>query len=253
MKKIDFLKLFLTICMVLLLIKIPIFHILNVQKPDKRIVETVGIPLNIIATTVKEAPDLLDDELQNYAYSMLDKELYQDYQLGNFNILKWDGANLNYIENSGYYQILKMCLKCFYYSPKTAFKGLFGTTDLVYGLRNSFESDVKTDLVENDYGIEDKGNLKLAIFLELYSAFVNKTFLRYFRTYGVTLLVMIIFVIAHLDIKSRESLKLTFVCSSIFIYDFGTMLLLTAPDSRFFYINFLVCPMIILILLYKRA
>ena len=51
----------------------------------------------------------------------------------------------------------------------------------------------------------------------------------------------------------KNECKRVFLCIPILIYDFGTMFLLSGSDFRFFYLNFSICPIIMIILYGRRA
>ena len=53
---------FLCIC-ILLIIKIPLYHRLNVTKPGGRTQETMGLPLSVICYVAKTSPQLVDVKL----------------------------------------------------------------------------------------------------------------------------------------------------------------------------------------------
>ena len=64
------------------------------------------------------------------------------------------------------------------------------------------------------------------------------------------MLFMIILIVGKSNFKSFEDWKRIFICLPIFAYDFGTMLLLSWDnDSRYFYITFLVVPLVAVIML----
>lgn len=237
--------------MFLLLIKIPIYGTLNVTNPDRRVLESTGLPLSIIGNVVKETPELMDNELSEFAYSLAPQELWNEkYQCGNFNSIKWNIQDTTPVEKQGYIGMFRLMLKCFSVSPKASFKAFFSLTDVVYGFENGLEGDVGTGIVENKYGIEYQINpnrlLDISrIAIEGYGAFVNNSIFRYLRTYGVCLFVLVVVYFAELKFKSWTSWNRLFIIGPLFVYDFGTMLLLTGPDSRFFFITFLVTPILV--------
>jgi hypothetical protein len=64
-------------------------------------------------------------------------------------------------------------------------------------------------------------------------------------------LVLLTVYLGKLNIKDTLSLKKALIAVPIFSYDFGTMLFLTGADSRFFFITFLVTPLLVFYVLYK--
>ena len=56
------------------IIRIPVYNVLNVEKPKERVTEKTGLPLTILGNVVKEAPEKLDEETLNFAYSIAPKK-----------------------------------------------------------------------------------------------------------------------------------------------------------------------------------
>lgn len=238
-------------------IKVPIYESLNVEKPQKRVLESTGLPLTVIGNVVKETPDCLDDELAEFAYSLAPQELWQEkYSCGSFNSIKWAGVDITAVDKEGYAGMLKLMVKCFKVSPGASWNAFVSLTDIVYGFENGLEGNVKTEIADNDYGIAystNSGRLATIFreFISNYSDFINSTIFKYFRTYGVCLLVIIVVFAGKLNLKSWNSWKKVFMAVPLLAYDYGTMLLLTGPDSRFFFITFLVTPLLIVYALCK--
>ena len=76
----------------LITVKGPVYRILNVEEPDSRISESVGLPLTVIGNVMKENPVAMDEEMLDFAYSIAPYELWQkQYVCGNFNAIKFAG------------------------------------------------------------------------------------------------------------------------------------------------------------------
>ena len=239
------------ICFVVMLLCIKgiVYSALDVERPDKRVVECVGLPLTVISNVAKETPNLMDDELSEFVYSIATPEQWQEnYNCGDFNSIKWKGITLDVVEEKGCLGTLKLMNKSFLLSPDASFKALFSLTDMVFGFETGLEGNVGASIKENDVGIRynDDRNQKLLDFTTWYARFINGTIFRYLRTYGICLFVLLLVYLSKLNIGNVASVKKTLIVLPIFIYDFGTMLLLTGPDSRFFYITFLVTPLLII-------
>lgn len=56
---------------------------------------------------------------------------------------------------------------------------------------------------------------------------------------------ILVVALSRVDFKSIGTWRRALMVVPIFAYDFGTMLLLTGPDSRFFFITFLVTPLLV--------
>lgn len=245
------LKIFVPFIVSLIVIKVPIYGALGVEKPDKRVLETTGLPITVIGNVAKETPFRLDEELSELAYSIIPQEKWdEEYKSGNFNSIKWFNPDLDYsaVEAKGYLGMLRLMIKCFKISPCASFNALFALTDVVYGFETGLEGFRWPFIFPNDYGIEytDMRIPQFTTIVDLYSIFVNGTIFRYFNTLGVALFVMLAVGLSRLKFNDWASWKKAFMLAPIFCYNFGTMLLLTGPDSRFFIITFLTAPLFIL-------
>ena len=235
------------------IIEVPVYHLLNVQKPDQRVIESMGLPMTVIANVAKETPDLMDEELAEFVYSIATGEQWTNhYYCGSFNSIKWSGIDTTIVEEKGHLGTLKLMAKCFKLSPKESFKAMLALTDMVYGFENGLEGNVTAEIVENSFGIQyrEPVNETLRYLVSAYSDFINNSVFRYLRTYGVVLLVLLVVFLSRMDFCIWDSWKKVFMMLPIFAYDFGTMLLLTGPDSRFFFITYLVTPILIIFAFY---
>ena len=252
----SWIKILLFSCVSLFIIKIPIYHILNVEKPDQRVIETTGLPLTVIGNVAKETPYLMDDKLSDFVYTMASPEQWaNNYNCGNFNSIKWSGINTSIVEEEGLLGMLKLMFKCFHLSTNASLQATFALTDTVYGFETGLKGDVQPYIADSSlYEIHypPTHNQSLLDFIYAYTRFIDTTVFKYLRTYGITLLVMLFITLSRMHFKSWISWKKAFFVLPIFLYDFGTMLLLTGPDSRFFYVTFLVAPLIITVTMHKK-
>lgn len=255
-KRSVWLKMGLTTLLFIFLIRVPLYRAFNVHKPDQRVIETTGLPLNIIANVAKEDPESMDEELADFVYSMADKDVWENkYPLGDFNVVKHiDEMNLDPVEEKGTFGMLRLTLKCFRCSPKASFRAFLATTYQVYGIDYHMQNDYYDEFwcfptPYNTQFVDEEGGTLRRI-LEAYS--MVTALLRPLRTYGTTSLIMLFFILSAMDLRSLESWKKALVLMPAFIYNLGTMLFLTAPDSRFFYSTTLVAPVVICYSLYLK-
>ena len=235
--------------LLLVLIRIPLYSALNVSKPGNRVMEISGLPLSVITYVVKLNSDKLDNETIKFVEEMM-KQLpdWKNYHnLSGFNSVKFLGVSYESIEKVGFSEILKMAFRCFIASPGHSLKAIIGLTIPVYGLE--IPSRSYSYIAENDLGIVYKGNKLIGYLEEFYCSLVLHTPLRFlFLSLGMTILVMFAFILFKTDFKNTNDYKRLILCLPVFTYDFGTMLLLSGPDVRFFYVNLIVCPLVVLIM-----
>lgn len=235
------------------IIKIPVYRAFDVQKPDRRVVETTGLPLTILGNVVQKEPDKLSQETLDFAYSISEPSNWISfYQCGNFNLLKWNGINYNPIENAGIPGMLDITAECFTKAPKSSLEAYFAITSMVYNM-DFVLGEEEPGILGNEFVDNSNYNLELINFLSSYKELISSSFLRYTRITGVALLAMAISIVAKSNFFSKKDWKRILVCISIFTYDIGTMFFLSGLDLRFFYITFTVAPLILLIMLREKT
>lgn len=234
------------------MIKVPIYSSLKVEKPGQRRLETMGLPLTVIANVTKEHPELLNEKTSAFVYQMASQEDWEEkYICGDFNKIKYY-MDASIIDETSTLDILSMMLNCFKIAPQSSYEALFMLTDMVYAVEGPIRGDFSPEISNNDFEIVYKGNEMLRDFLLLYKKIVASTVFKYIQYIGLSILIMIIFILNKSDLKNWNDWKRILLCMPIFTYNFGTMLLLTSPDSRFFYVSYLVCPLVVLIMLKDR-
>lgn len=234
------------------LIKGPIYTALGVESPDNRVMEQVGLPMTIIANATVESPDLLDEETSNFVFSLAPLEHWQQaYICGNFNSIKWS-INTTSINDKGVGPILRMTMNCFRRAPIASFRGMFALTDLVYGIETEVDDEIISYIVTNNLGLVQSGNPTIAGLLETYRRLINQTFFHYISMHGVALILILFACMAKLNLFCWKDWKRMFLALPIFSYAFGTMLLLTGNDLRFFFITYLLCPYVIILMFREK-
>ena len=253
MKKGAWWKTALVFALTLALIRGPLYSALDVQKPGNRVTETMGLPLAVMGNVAKEDPEALDGETADFVYAIAPREEWaNDFRRGDFNSMKWNGISTWPIEEAGVPKILRMTWHCFQRSPKAALDGLIDLTDLVYGLDGSLEGEGMPYISGGQTWFVRENNVWLQEFIKLYMTGVDASPLRYLVNIGSTMALVLGAMLARCDLRKWEDWKRILLALSMFCYNFGTMLLLTGPDSRFFLESFLVCPIFVLLMLYDR-
>lgn len=238
----------------LFIVRVPLYSALDVEKPGKRHLETMGLPLTIIANVTKEYPASLDEETAHFVYQIADQEIWEEnYDCGNFNSIKWNNnIDLSIVEETSIVDILKMTVRCFKTAPQSSCMALFMLTDMVYSIEGEIEGDFLPRIHDNELGITSQGNEQLRSGLLWYREIVTNTIFKYIRYIGVSILIMLAFILSKSNLKKWNDWKRILLCIPIFLYNFGTMLLLTSYDSRFFYVSYLVCPMVVLVMIIEE-
>lgn len=236
-------------------IKVPLYSILEVEKPEDRQMEILGLPMTIIGNAVVEHPEALNAETKEFAYRFADPKNWNGYYtVGNFNGIKWSGqADFSIIEETGAASILKMMLHCMYKAPLSATKAIVVLTRPVYSLDRYSAYYQITETVDEYGGFPYGGNRYIMSFLDAYKTFIYDSPLRYIFCYtGILNLIIIVFILEKTNLRLSEDRKRLLLCIPVLVYNFGTMLLLSGRDDRYFYLTFLVWPAEILIMSGRR-
>ena len=237
------------------LIKGPLYSHLEAVKPQGRVTETMGLPLTIIGNVVVEHPEVLDEETKEYVYAMADQQYWEDWYIcGNFNEIKFrDDFNLGVVDAAGRGKTLKVMMNCIKAAPQSAFKAAFRLTGLVYSIDGYTEDKYLPTIGDNKFAIVYRGNSSLKSFFEVWNDFCRNSFLRYFCRYtGMANLVILLCMMAKCRLNKAEDWKKIGLCLPLFVYNYGTMILLTAPDMRFFFLTFMMYPIMAVYLIKSR-
>lgn len=230
-------------------IKVPFYNALNVEQPNNRQVETLGLPMSVIGGVASESPELLDEETKEFVYRIAPKEIWDSYNIKEgYNEIKVAGlTDDSVIEEYGAVKVVKMMLKCFNNAPLISLRSLIYLTRPVYSIINDtvYEtSAIDTSALTNGSETDGKGAKNtLYVFVLL--------FLSIFISYGTLHLLLLFLILSKYSLRKAEHLKKVLFILPVFAYNFGTMLLLScASDSiRLLYYSFLVTPLLIVFLL----
>ena len=160
-------------------IRYPLYESLNVQRPGQRQVETLGLPVTIIGNAVKEAPERLDKDILDFAYSIAPAEIWRE----KFNVVNGfigvknafaerarneaerkkllSSIRVNSIEDTGWRKILDMTVRCFREAPLASLRGALGCTSLVYGIAGPPLGRIIPSIAPNKLGLSNNKFLRL--------------------------------------------------------------------------------------------
>lgn len=236
----------------LLIIKGPVYSIYKVEKPDRRIVETTGICMVILGGAVTEEPDKLPEHIRDFLYSVSPQEVWEEkYKSGDFNSVKWnERTNLDVIEDLGAGRLLKYTLEAIKACPMSSLKAFLNVTGIVWNP----PGESRWDIVANSTNADSTTNyFSENIRDACYSAVFN-----WHHTVKYSVLKNVFYFIGTLDlmliacclvrVKRWSDMLKAVHALPILCYNFGTALLLTGFDFRFFYYTYPVfLPFIFLI------
>lgn len=242
----------LSIIVVILGIKYPLYSALNVTDPDKREMEVLGLPLNIIGAAVTYSPEKVDEDTLEFAYKFAPEELWKKkYSYGSLNHVKWhEETNQDVIEEYGAGKIVYMSLKCIEHCPVSSLKSVIKLTDVVYTVCDDYRYYRLPGISENDYGISPQGIPSLKWIDSKITKISMLLFPWLFLYVGSMHLILIIAVLAKCKLHKPDHWKRIMFILPVFFYNYSTALLLTsAADSvRFLHYTFILMPLLLVFL-----
>lgn len=238
-------------------IKFPFYSMLNVEAPDQRQVETLGLPMTVIGTVVSQNPDALDEETREFAYRVAPKEVWEEkFHVGSYNSIKWHpDTNNNVIEEYGSVKVISMMLRCFKASPRQALRGLIKLTEGIYSITDSHCDTLIPFIEDNDYGIAHTGNGGFREICVGYLLGMYETLSYVFTYLGIMHLLLVASILAKCKLNKPADWKRILFILPVFAYNFGTSLLLTGNDDiqRFFIYTFPVIPLLLLFIYHQNT
>ena len=134
--------------------------------------------------------------------------------------------------------------KCMAAEPESAFMALFDLKDMVYGVDGELECIIMPNIVANEFGISPGGNARLQSALTTYTNLIYNGFGKYIFGYtGIMNVLVLLFILGKSDLRKAGDWKKLMLAMPVLFYNFGTMLLLTGDDFRFFYPSFTLAPL----------
>ena len=198
-----------------------LYAALDVQSPDQRRVETIGLPLTVWCNVMQDAPEALPEETRELLYRFASAEQYRElYYPGSFNSIKFTGVmDLDAIDALSYGDALRITLQCFRCAPRQSWSALLKLTRMVWGVTDLYPNEENFGLLAQSAGLFEKGKI-------LFKGAANLLF----GTLGLQMLVLLA---AALALLRRRRIAFLYILP-IFCHNFGTMLLLSGWDWRFF-------------------
>lgn len=237
-------------------VKGPVYSILKVEDPGRRQVEMLGLPMTVIGAVVTESPELLDGETLDFAYQVTPKEVWETkYELGSFNSVKFeDETNMDVIEEYGTGRVLSMMLSCFKADPETSMRSIIALTGRLYMLKDAYTGFTYPRVGKNLLGLEQTPNMTLLKLCKDYSETACRYFAPLYMLLGLQHLLLLVFVLAKVNLKRRQDWSKLLIVLSVFCYNFGSGLLLTAWADvfRFFFYTFMLVPVLLLVLCFNQ-
>lgn len=227
-----------------------VFKIAGVTEPGHRQVEMLGLPMTILSNVyMNERNVLSQDAIVFLERIATQNEWAQFHEIGNFNALKFGSSQpLNdIIEAEGAKNILTYTLEACMHSPIHSLNAVIELTDVVWAMDQDTTYTLVPYFVGNAYNIEMTGLESARILMEKLIVPMRDS-LPYMLVARIGVVIMV-FLFAGVANIGRGKMGRAFLILSPLAYNFGTMLLLTGEDFRFFHFNFVIVVPILYILM----
>jgi len=224
----------------------------NVKSPGQRAVELVGLPMTVLCDIYVTEPETMPSEVRSFMDTLAPEEAWQKYESGNFNSIKWaDPALTDKVNAQGVGSILRYTAQSALAAPKTALKAFANLTHMVWGYEDTRGFVMGESIGSNGIGIQPQYNPALKFFFTSWRQVCNEGVLKYaFTLLGPTILLLLFLAVSQLG---GGNLAAVFLVLAPMCHHFGTMLLLSGQDYRFFHMHFAtLIPTIYIILMNKR-
>lgn len=253
-------------------VKGPLYSAAEVERrTGRRQTETMGLPLNVIGAAVANTPELLDQDILDFAYGIAPPEIWEEYyEPGNLNIIKWgtqddmdEYVDMDYADGYEASEIIDMMFRAFKASPYVCSRSLVKLTEGIYTVTDDHYVLIEPYIDWNYFGIGVPGigidNYiglnKPATYSNMLTSFFYGTRLlvrqfcpHIFLYYGVAILAVIVSICSKLSLRRLKDWKVILFALPLLAYDFGTSLLLTGSNDspRYFYCTVLIVPVLLI-------
>jgi hypothetical protein len=237
------------LCISLLaLIKGPAYQLLKVETdPTQTFVESMGVPMTMMGGIIAAAPENLPTDVKAFLNLIAtDAEWQKYYRLGDWNSVKFKVDSVKVIASQSPQAFLDMTARAIHSSPGVALNAYVALTDMVW---DPFATVDWAEIQEFRIGtsLHDlaKNEIRFLSSVSTYGPFGSL-----FWCTGTYMLLMLSAALINIP---RSGFKVLLLVVPMLVYNFGTMLLLSGADHRFFYYNALICVPIVLVLFSRKT
>ncbi len=235
-----------------LLLKFPVYSVTDVGSPKHRTTEVMGLPMTVLSDVYMNDRDALDEDAVEFLDSLATQARWEKhYTFGSFNSFKWsDGTIYDKIDEEGAAKILSYTYSAAKSSPEIAKKSLFELTKMVWSFDGGNGWTIGYGITSNDVAIRGEYDKDSLDALNAYRKMCNSFATKYLFNYvGVIIAVLLFLAVGRIG---KAGFAKAFSVIPLMIYNFGTMILLTGHDFRFFHLNFVVVIPLLYILLTNK-
>lgn len=235
-------QLSLLVFFIVFIVKVPLYHGLKVESPENRVGEVVGLPLTMISSTATYHPEQMPEELRNWIYNIVPEIVLELYFDQCWNSVKWVGEiGEEEIEKAGVVEILKKNYEIFQILPIETLYPFFDVTQMVWRLTASSYIPVYQLPTEANTVFVESSSSRIQLEQDV-SCLEEKAPVLF--SVGFLTYCFLVYVIW----RKNNFWNLFLLILPLFIYNYGTGLLLSGFDYRFFSYTFFITPSICFLL-----
>lgn len=243
--------------LLVLLIKGPLYRALGVYKPNQRVVETTGMCMVMMGNAYVQNSDFMSDEAVQFLEDVRNPLFWGNcYKLGDWNRVKWaeKESSLDEMDAIGASRIIGYTFDTVARCPNETLRAFLAVTGMIWKIDGDtpwdecleyfdsnyignkiFQNDIEHVLIK--FQPSEFGQWLKSIIDDYKSIIKNSVFKYLF--YYIGIFDMILLVYALYLLSQKGCLKSIAIIMPVFAYNFGTALLLSGFDWRFFYYTFL--------------
>ncbi len=226
-------RVFLIVSVVVLYVVVKaVYSFMGLPETPKRKLETIGFPMTVICNVMKYNPEALPEDTRNALYGVASQESYElGYVTGSFNSIKFSNyIDVNRVDELTYKTTLRYTYECFRYAPRESFEAAARLTDMFWDFNGEY-GPIGPVFIDNDYGFCSqpvKGFDSVVGFITKAGTIGPGKII--YGSLGSLMLIEITIAAVLFASRRRSFIHIL----PMFFYNYGTMLLLSGDDYRFF-------------------
>ena len=241
-------------CFMIFTFRLVLFQLLDVEKHENIIGETVGIPMAILGNALITDPEGFPHEIHSFLNEIASDSAWQEsYIVGEWDSCKWKFGGTDSLKAVSLSTILKYTHEIIKKYPQASYDSFKENTRIVLDPIHTLKYWMPEVSIEsNQYNIK---STPFVFFNNICNKFILLSFfpgicILFWNTGFQLLMILFSFL---LNRRSIHSECLLFFLPLLF-YDLGTMIFLSGPNQRYFYCNtVLFLPLILAQLKYYEV
>lgn len=235
----------------IVMIKNPMYNMLDVERPQNEFLESVGIPMTILCNIKVQEPGRLTEDANKVMNAIGYKdEVWDSYEYGNFNSIKWNSGACEYLNQVNKKHFMTMIGQMIIKEPALSLQAVYQLTRMGWDIRGNVNWNINTACYDNQWEYkwdDNRAGIRNTIFKT--DIFMWTKFTKYFFSFAGVYIILLMLV--GFLCSKRYGLSVLYIVLPVLCYDFGTMLLLCGTDYRFFHFNSMIVIPLCLVMLVK--